>query len=93
MGAVIGVIVFLIVFLVVLGAFYNIIERGAASRLLRPYIGLFLIAALVAALGMIVGALFGGGQSILFFIARVIAALTCAALCLHLIVIIGKKWL
>lgn len=58
-----GIVVGIFVFLIVLGAAASLIERGATSRLLRPYIGLLLIVALIAGLGMIVGILFSGLQN------------------------------
>ncbi len=63
------------------------------SRLLRPYIGMFLIAALIMILGAVVNILFDGSQGTFFFITKVIIVFTCSTLCLHLIVIIGKNWL
>lgn len=88
-----GIVVGIIIFLVVLGAAASLIERGAASRLLRPYIGLLLIAALIAGLGVIVGFLFSGLQGFFLITAKVIAVLACAGLCLHLVVMVARRWL
>lgn len=88
-----GIVVGIIVFLIVLGAAASLIERGAASRLLRPYIGLLLIAALVTGLGLIVGFLFSGLQDFFLVTAKIIAVLACSGLCLHLIVMVARRWL
>jgi high-affinity Fe2+/Pb2+ permease len=88
-----GIVVGIVIFLVVLGAAASLIERGAASRLLRPYIGLLLIAALIAGLGVSVGFLFSGLQDFFLITAKIIAVFACAGLCLHLIVIVAKRWL
>lgn len=88
-----GIVVGIIVFLIVLGAAASLIERGAASRLLRPYIGLLLIAALVAGLGLIVGFLFSGLQDFFLVTAKIISVLACSGLCLHLIVMVARRWL
>lgn len=88
-----GIVVGIVVFLIVLGAAASLIERGAASRLLRPYIGLLLIAALVAGLGLIVGFLFSGLQDFFLVTAKIIAVLACSGLCLHLIVMVARRWL
>jgi hypothetical protein len=88
-----AVVVGIILFLIVLGLLFNLVEAGTSSRLLRPYIGLLLIAALIAGLGVAIGVLFNGLGSFFFFVAKIVAALTCAGLCLHLIVLVSKRWL
>lgn len=88
-----GIVVGIIISLIVLGVLFSLIERGAASRLLRPYIGLMLIAALIAGLGLAVDVLFNGLDDFFFFTAKIVAALACAGLCLHLIVVVAKRWL
>lgn len=57
-----GILVGVVVFLILLGVAASLVERGSTSRLLRPYIGLLLIAVLIAGLGLIVGILFNGLQ-------------------------------
>lgn len=88
-----AIVVSIVVFLIILGVLFNLIEHGAASRLLRPYIGLLLIAALIAGLGIVVGFLFSGLQSFFLIAAKIVAVFSCACLCLHLIVIVAKRWL
>lgn len=88
-----GIVVGIIVFLIVLGAAASLIERGATSRLLRPYIGLLLIAALIAGLGLVVGFLFSGLQDFFLITAKIIAVFAAAGLCLHLIIIVARRWL
>ena len=86
-----GVVVGVVVFFIMLGALSSLIERGAAS--LRPYLGLFLIAALIAGMGLLLGLLSQDVQAFFFMAAKVMAVLVGVALCLHLIVSIGKRWL
>jgi uncharacterized membrane protein len=88
-----GVIVGIIVILIALGILSSLIERSVASRLLRPYIGLLLIAALIAALGVAVGTLFSGLDTFFFFISKIVAVLACADVCLHLIAVVARRWL
>lgn len=88
-----GVVVGVILFLIVLGAFFSLIERGTTSRLMRPYIGLLLIAALIAALGGVLGFLFRDLQGFFLIIAKVVAVFACVSLCIHLIFVIAKRWL
>lgn len=88
-----GIVIGIVIFLIVLGAAASLIERGAASQLLRPYIGLLLIAALIAGLGVIVGFLFSDLEGFFLITAKIIAVLSCAGLCLHLIVMVAKRWL
>jgi hypothetical protein len=82
-----GVVVGIVVFFIVLGALSSLIERGAASGLLRPYLGLFLIAALIAGMGLLLGFLSRDVQAFFFMAAKVVAVF------LHLIITIGKRWL
>lgn len=88
-----GIIVGIIAFLIVLGLLSSVIEHGARSRLLRPYISLLMISGLVAGLGLALGVLSGDLEHIALSIAKIIAVLTCVALCLQLIIVIGKRWL
>jgi hypothetical protein len=88
-----GVVVAIVAFLIVLGALSSLIERGAASGLLRPYLGLFLIAALIAGMGVLLGFLSRDVQAFFFMAAKGVAVSVGVALCLHLIVIVGKRWL
>ena len=78
-----GVLVGMVVFFIVLGALSSLIERGAASRLLRPYTGLFLIAALIAGMGLLLGFLSRDLQEFFFIAAKVVAMLVGVSLCLH----------
>jgi len=88
-----GIIAGIVVFLILLGAIASLIERGATSRFLRPYIGLLLIAALIAGMGFVLGFLFSGLQDIFFTIAKFVTVFVCMALCLHLIFAVAKRWL
>ncbi|WP_236201237.1 hypothetical protein [Pseudomonas pseudonitroreducens] len=88
-----AIVVGIVIFLIALGALVSLIELGAASRLLRPYIGLLLIAALIAGLGVVVGVLFSDLQGFLLIVAKIIAVFACAGLCLQLIPMVAKRWL
>lgn len=88
-----GVLVGVVVFFIVLAVLASLIERGAASRMLRPYIGLLLISAVIAGIGGLLGFLSSEVQGFFFIVAKVVAVLVGVALCLHLIVIIAKRWL
>lgn len=88
-----GIIIGIVILLVLIGVIASHIERGPTLKLLRPYFGLLLIAALVTGAGFVSGFLFSNLQNILFVAAKIIAVFTCLALCLHLIVITAKRWL
>lgn len=87
------IIVVIVVGFITVGLLYGLVEKGMASRTLRPYLALLLIAALIAVLGVVTGFLFDSLHGFFFTIAKIVAVLTCTALCLHLIAIIGKRWL
>jgi hypothetical protein len=88
-----GVVVGVVVVFVVLAVLSSLIERGAASRMLRPYIGLLLIAAVIAGMGALLGFLSDDVQVFFFMAAKVVAVLVGVALCVHLIVTIARRWL
>lgn len=88
-----GILAGVVVSFIVLAVLSSLIERGAATRMLRPYIGLLLITAVIAGIGVLLGFLSRDVQAFLFMVAKVLAVLVGVALCLHLIVIIGKRWL
>ena len=89
MGLIVGVVGFLVVLAVLAG----LIERGAASGMLRPYIGLLLISGVIAGMGLLLGFLSSDVQGIFFMAAKVLAVLVGVALCAHLIIVIAKRWL
>jgi hypothetical protein len=109
MGIVVGVAVFFISLVIIYrlarrsmalrrlqSGLLEVTEKTTSSmtlRLLRPYIGMLLIAVLIMILGVVLNILFDGSQSTFNYIAKVIAVLNCSILCLHLIVIVGKKLL
>ena len=88
-----GVIVGVVVVFAVLAVLANLIERGAASRMLRPYIGLLLISSVIAGMGLMLGFLSTDVQGFFYMVAKVLAVLVGVALCTHLIIIIAKRWL
>lgn len=89
MGFLVGVVLFFVA-LAVLG---SLIERGAASRVLRPYIGFLLIAGVIAGMGLLLGFLSRDVQEFFYIVAKVLAVLVGVALCVHVIIIIAKRWL
>lgn len=91
MGFIIGFFIFLGVVSVILNLVGS--SLSLAFSLLRPYMAFLLIAGLIAVLGMVVDIIFSGAQDVFFFIAKVVAVLVGAALCLHLIYMIGKRFL
>lgn len=88
-----GVLVGVVVFFIALAVLTSLIERGAASRMLRPYIGLLLIAAVIAGIGVLLGFLSNDVQAFFYMASKVLAVLVGVALCVHLIVSIAKRWL
>lgn len=88
-----GVLVGVVVFFIVLAVLASLIEWDAASRMLRPYIGLLLIAAVIASMGVLLGFLSRDVQALFFVVAKVVAVLVGVALCLHLIIVIAKDGL
>ncbi|KGE66686.1 MULTISPECIES: hypothetical protein [Pseudomonas] len=88
-----GLIVGTVLVFVVLAVLASLIERGAASRMLRPYIGLLLISSVIAGMGLLLGFLSTDVQGFFYIAAKVLAVLVGVALCAHLIIIIAKRWL
>ncbi|MDE1193728.1 MAG: hypothetical protein PW896_00680 [Pseudomonas sp.] len=90
-----GVIVGVVVFLIALGAVISLIEKGAkgaSSRVLRPYVGLLLIAGLIAGMGLVLGTMFRGVEDYFFIVAKGVAVFTGVILCLQLIIAIAKRF-
>lgn len=90
-----GVIVGVVVFLIALGAVISLVEKsakGASSRVLRPYIGLLLIAGLIAGMGLVLGTMFRGVEEYFLIVAKGVAVFTGVILCLQLIVAIAKRF-
>lgn len=90
-----GVIVGVVVFLIALGAVISLVEKGAkgaSSRVLRPYIGLLLIAGLIAGMGLVLGTMFRGVEDYFFIVAKGLAVFTGVILCMQLIIAIAKRF-
>lgn len=92
-GEKMGIIVAIISGLLIIALAGVLLEAGARSRHVRPYLGMFLTALLVAGTGWFLDMLFHGVLYYFFLVARAIAALTAAALCLHLTVMIIRHFL
>jgi hypothetical protein len=90
-----GLIVGVFLFLIILGAVVNLVEKGAKganSKVLRPYVGLLLISALIAGMGLVLGLIFHGVEDYFFVVAKGVAVFTGVVLCLQLISVIAKRF-
>ena len=88
MGVVIKLVVFLCLLWAAFGAFKTVFE----SPLLKPYCGIFLIAGLIGLLGAIIEWLFNAGGDYLFIVAKGLAILGAAGLCVQLIIRVAKHF-
>jgi hypothetical protein len=88
-----GVIVGIVVFLIVLGAILGLLEKSGGSKVIRPYLGLLLIAGLIAGMGMVLGFMFRGIEDYFMIAAKGIAVFTAVILCLRLIGLVARKFL
>lgn len=87
-----GFLLELLVGLFLLSALVGLLVQGANSKILAPYIGLLLIAALIAGMGLLTGMVFHGGQEYFLIAAKGLAVLAGVLLCLHLMRLVGKKF-
>lgn len=87
-----GVILGAVVFLLILGAVVGLVEKGAGSKAIRPYLGLLLIAALIAEMGVVLGFMFRGVEEYFLIAAKGVAVFTAVVLCLQLIGVVAKKF-
>ena len=95
MGIIVGAVVGVVAFLIVLGAVFSLVEQGAKganSRVIRPYVGLLLIAALIAVMGLVLGWIFRGIEDYFLIAAKGVAVFTGVILCLHLMTLIAKRF-
>ena len=94
MGLIVGVLVLVVAALLLTGSLRkSTVKTSQNHKVLRPYIGLFLIAGLVAVASLAVGALFSQAGEWMLIIAKVIAVIACVSLCVHLAVIVAKHTL
>ncbi|MCD5994296.1 hypothetical protein KDX38_12290 [Pseudomonas sp. CDFA 602] len=89
MGLMIGVAVLLIL----LGAFLYLLDKGARTRWLRPYIGLALIGLLIAGMGLLVGLISDEVEGYFLLVAKIVIAATGIMFCLRLIMLIAKRFI
>jgi len=89
MGLIIGVAVLLIL----LGAFLYLLDKGARTRWLRPYIGLALIGLLIAGMGLLVGLISDEVEGYFLLVAKIVIAATGIMFCLRLIMLIAKRFI
>lgn len=93
MGFIIGVIVLLVAASLLTGSLKKASVQTPRTKVLRPYLGLFAIAGLVAVASYAVGALFDQVGAWMLLLAKVIAVIACVSLCVHLAVIVAKNML
>lgn len=89
-----GIIFGAIIIFVVLIALVGVVTEGAkgiGSRVIRPYVGLLLIAALIAVMGLMLGWMFRGIEDYFLMTAKGVTIFTGVILCLHLIAVIAKQ--
>jgi hypothetical protein len=88
MGFVVGVVLCFIALAVIV----SLIEKGSSSKVIRPYIGAMLIAALIAGMGLVLGLIFHGVEEYFLIAAKVVAVFTGVVLCLQLVGVVSKKF-
>lgn len=81
MGPVIGI--FVALFLI--GGLISLLRDGASSKEWRPFFGIFLIAGMIAVLGIVVGFVFPDAVEVFMEIAKWVAVIGAFALCLKII--------
>lgn len=84
MGIVIGVIVLLV-------CGYLLAAALQRAEMIRPYLGLFLVAGLFAAAAQVWGVEAGDTGEWLMLAAKLLALLGCLALCLHLGLVVARR--
>ncbi|RRV09573.1 hypothetical protein EGJ27_07360 [Pseudomonas sp. v388] len=88
-----GLIIGAAVLLTLMGALLYLVDKGARSRWLRPYIGLALIGLLIAGMGLLVGLVSDEIEGYFLFVAKTVIAITGVLLCLRLIRLVAKRYI
>jgi hypothetical protein len=88
MGFIVGVVLCFIVLIAVI----SVIEKSSSSRVVRPYVGALLIAALIAGMGLILGLVFRGIEDYFLIAAKAVAVFTGVIMCLQLMAVVGKRF-
>lgn len=88
MGFVVGIVLCFILLIAVI----SVIEKSASSKVMRPYVGALLIAALIAGMGLVLGLVFRGVEEYFLIAAKGVAVFTGVILCLQLMGVVGKKF-
>lgn len=91
MGMMVAVFVLIFVVFLVL-AFFGLIFEAASGLEWRPFVGMFLIATVVAVLGFVVGFVIPGWSHYFYKAALLIAVLSGAGVCFKLIKKIAKHF-
>jgi hypothetical protein len=88
-----GLIIGAAVLLILLGALLYLVDKGARSRWLRPYIGLMLIGLLIAGMGLLAGLISDEIEGYFLFVAKAVIAVTGVLLGLRLIRMVAKRYI
>jgi hypothetical protein len=88
-----GLIIGAAVILIVLGALLYLVDKGAKSRWLRPYLGLALIGLLIAGMGWLLGLVSDEIEGYFMLVAKAVIAVTGVMLCLRLIGLVAKRYI
>jgi hypothetical protein len=88
-----GLIIGAAVILIVLGALLYLVDKGARSRWLRPYLGLALIGLLIAGMGWLLGLVSDEIEGYFMLVAKAVIAVTGVMLCLRLIGLVAKRYI
>jgi hypothetical protein len=88
-----GLIIGAAVLLTLVGTLLYLVDKGARSRWLRPYIGLALIGLLIAGMGLLLGLISEELEGWFLLVAKGVIAVTGVMLCLRLIGLIARRYI
>lgn len=84
MGIVVGILVLLV-------TGYLLAAALQKAAMLKPYVGLFLIAGLMAIAALALDSQFGTWGDWVLLAAKLLAIFSCVAMCVHLAVLVAKR--
>lgn len=87
-----GDIILGFIVLVVIFGIIGAIKDRLDTREWRPFIGIFLIAGMIAVLGLVVQLIFPGSADIFLLVAKWVAVAGAFAMCIKIIVVIAKAF-
>ena len=88
-----GVVIGAALCLLLLGTALDAIDKACSSKLLRPYLGIFLIAGLIAGIGLILDLTVHGIGKYFLTAAKGLSVFSAVILCLQLIGMVAKRFL